>query len=118
MHAALPARDPATQPARTRRLRLARSLQAATPEAQALAAGGQAPLSDGQAAPSNGQAAPGVSPDAPSGDLLLQEMEANLLRLRQVIRETQALADRMEAYLQGDSSVRFSGGRARKQNPF
>ena len=77
----------------TRKLRLpARSV--GSPQA---AAGGQAapPPPAAQVPGQAGQAGQAVS----LGARLMQEMEANLRKLRQVIGQTQTLADKMEAFL-------------------
>ncbi|HEX6989699.1 MAG TPA: hypothetical protein VF282_09575 [Bacillota bacterium] len=101
------------------------------PMAQAAAPGalaGQAPgalagqASGTQAAvpAAQGVAGAGQGGAAPDGQQLLKEMEANLLRLRRVILETQALADRMEDFLGGDARGRFIGpgrGGGRRKNP-
>lgn len=98
---------------------------AAAPNRTALQGTGSAA---GQAAGAASQGATGAASQAAAGTgvpltgpQLLQEMEANLLRLRQVIRETEALAERMEEFLDGDARGRFAGtGRRRdkRRNPF
>lgn len=121
------------QPARTRRLKLGRSLGARSlnaprpgagpsPAPSANGGGAQPPASQQSGAGGAAQGQAGAASPL-TGPQLLQEMEANLLRLRQVIRETQALADRMETFLEGDARGRFAGPgrpdrRGGRRNPF
>gem|GEM_PF-4348266 len=121
---------PPAQPAPPRRLRLGRPLGSGTLNAGGLnapvpgnGAAAPAPLAGGtaQGAAAGGAPAGNGPAAALTGPQLLQEMEANLLRLRQVIRETQALAERMEQFLDGDARSRFAGSgrpRRRQRNPF
>jgi len=121
------------QPASVRRLKLgrspvpvaARAQPAGLPPAGLQPGGGQQDAAQPGAAQSGGAQQGGAQQGgaALTGEQLLKEMEANLLRLRQVIGETQALAERMEDFLEGDARGRFAGpavpgGNGRRRNPF